>query len=203
MKVYEFEGKNQEELILLAKSELNVDTEDIIIELTENQKKLFKTKKFKLKVILKSDIKQFIKQFINSFFSIALIDIKVEILEISEIFNINIETEASAILIGKDGKNLAALQIILRQALINKFKKSIKVNLDIANYKAKRVNRLEYQIQNIAKEIISTKIDVKLDPMNSYERRIVHNIINSYNELSTESVGESPNRYIIIHYKEK
>ena len=53
----------------------------------------------------------------------------------------------------------------------------------------------------ICKEVLKTKVDVQLDPMNSYERRIVHTVISTFHELESESSGSEPNRYIMIKYK--
>ena len=69
-------------------------------------------------------------------------------------------------------------------------------------YKAKKINNLEHEIKKIVKDILDSKIAVKLDPMNSYERMIVHNYVSKYENLKTESIGEEPNRYIIIKYEE-
>ena len=56
--------------------------------------------------------------------------------------------------------------------------------------------------KKLAKEVLKTKIDIKLDPMTSFERRIVHNVVNNFEHLATESEGETPNRYVVIKYKE-
>ena len=66
----------------------------------------------------------------------------------------------------------------------------------------KNQKRLEKLAKTIAKEVQKTKIDVKLDPMNSYERRIIHTVLSEYKNISTESVGEEPNRAIVIKYVE-
>ena len=78
----------------------------------------------------------------------------------------------------------------------------IRVNLDASSYKKKKEEYFEREIKKIAKDVLNTHIDVKLDPMNSYNRRIVHNIVSKFKNLETESVGEEPNRYTIIKYKE-
>ena len=74
--------------------------------------------------------------------------------------------------------------------------------MDASNYKRKKEQNFIKEIEKIIKEVLETKIDVKLDPMNSYNRRIVHNLVSDYENLETESVGEEPNRYTIIKYKE-
>ena len=63
--------------------------------------------------------------------------------------------------------------------------------------------RLEKHAKYTAKSVAKTKIEVKLDPMNSYERRIIHTILSEYKKVTTESVGEEPNRSVVIKFKEK
>ena len=104
------------------------------------------------------------------------------------------------VLIGKEGKNLNSLQYLLRQSLNNQVGFDVKVNLDASNYRAKKIKGFEYQIKNIVREVQKTKIDTKLDPMNSYERRIVHALLSGFSNVTTESVGEEPNRCVVIKY---
>ena len=77
----------------------------------------------------------------------------------------------------------------------------IKVNLDIDGYKERRQKNIEREVHKIAKEVLSSGVDAKLDPMNSYERRLVHNIVSEYDNLITQSEGEAPNRYVVIKLK--
>ena len=79
-------------------------------------------------------------------------------------------------------------------------KTGIKINifLDIENYKEHSNIKLESHIKKIAKEVKMSGIEVKLDPMNSFKRRIVHNAVSSVNGVSSKSEGEEPNRYVII-----
>ena len=74
--------------------------------------------------------------------------------------------------------------------------------LDVENYKEKKLSNLERNAKRIAKEVLRTKIEVKLDDMNSYERRIIHNALSNFKNISTTSEGEEPNRHIVISYKE-
>ena len=77
-------------------------------------------------------------------------------------------------------------------------KKYYKFNLDVGEYKLKKQKNLERMAYRIAKEVRKTKVDAKLDPMNSYERRIIHNALNDDRYVYTESFGEEPNRYVVI-----
>ena len=70
-------------------------------------------------------------------------------------------------------------------------------------YKAKNQKRLERLAKKVAREVSRTKVDAKLDPMNSYERRIIHTVLGEYKHVTTESIGEEPKRCVVIKYKNK
>lgn len=169
---------------------------------TVEEGKIFKSIKYKVIAIKKDDIKQYIKEFLSTIGSLMEIEIHPEIHVEEGIINVNIITNNSPILIGKEGKNIEALQILLRQSLKNQTGMLIKVNLDASEYKLKKQRRLKQEIHKIAREVRQSKVEAKLDPMNGYDRRIVHSIISQYDELETVSVGEAPNRYVIIKYKQ-
>ena len=131
------------------------------------------------------------------------IHIETEILESNDSFNVTLISNNNSILIGKNGKTLTSLQILVRQSIRSKINLNVKLNLDISNYKIKKLKNIERLVRGIAKEVEETKIDVSLDSMNSYERRFVHNLVNTeYEKLTTESTGEGKDRHITIKYKE-
>ena len=128
------------------------------------------------------------------------LEINLEVRESEEIFNVVMISDNNSILIGKDGRTLNSLQTLIRQSIQNETGFNIKVNLDASNYRAKKVKYFEYDIKNIVREVQKTKMDIKLDPMNSYQRRIVHSLVSNYDNIETESVGEEPNRCVVIKY---
>lgn len=202
IKISKFEGKTIEEALNKAMIELNCEKENILYKSEFIEGKLFKGSKYIIEVVEKSDIKEYINNFFNELQNNMNISIETEILYNNESFNITLITSNNSLLIGKEGKNLQALQNILRQSLKVQTGISIKLNIDISNYKVKKLNILEKEIRKIAKEVQNTKIDVSLDPMNSYERRHIHNLISEYENLTTESIGEGKERHIIIKYVE-
>ena len=113
-----------------------------------------------------------------------------------------IVADKNGLLIGKDGNTLKSIQLLLRQSLRKYGKFDIKVNLDVAGYKAKRERNITYEAKKIAREVMRSHVDAKLDPMNSYERRIVHTAIADFKNIETESEGTEPNRCVVIKYKE-
>ena len=105
-------------------------------------------------------------------------------------------------MIGKDGKTLNAVQLLLRQAVNNNTKFNIKINLDVSDYRLRKQKNLEYEIRQIAKDVLRTKVEAKLDPMTSFDRRIVHSVVGEFEELTSESFGEGLERHVVIKYKE-
>lgn len=199
---YKYEGKNNEELLIDALTELKVTRDDVYFKQTTEEGKLFKAKKYIIEIIKKEDVINYIKKYINEFANKFGVKINSEVRETDGIINVMLVTENNALLIGKDGKNIDAIQILLRQAVCNQTNQNIKVLVDISGYKNKKNKNLEFEIKKICKEVLNTKVEVKLDPMNSYQRRIVHTVVSEFPNLKSESIGEAPNRYTVISYKE-
>ena len=196
MEIKKVEGKTEEEVLK------GLDIKDIHYEITEVPAKLFKSKKVELKYIEKDEIKNYIKKYIDNFAKSLNKTINVEIRENEVGYNIMLISEENSILIGKDGKTLNSIQLLLHQAINNLTGFNIRINVDAANYKSNKERRLEREIKRICKEVLNSKIEAKLDPMNSYDRRIVHNVVSNFNELESKSFDEEPNRYVTINYKE-
>lgn len=131
------------------------------------------------------------------------IEMKSNIYEEDDVFFVRINSNNNSILIGKDGKTLNAIQFLLRKTISNITGFNVNVNIDISNYKKKIEKNFENEIKQIINEVLKSKIETKLDPMNSYKRRIVHSIASNYYNIETMSVGEEPNRCTIIKYVEK
>lgn len=200
--ILKYEGKNEQELIEQILTELKCQKDDLYIKTEFIEGKLFKSSKYIINVVKKEEINKYIEEFIKNIGNLMDINIEIEILEQNGSFNITLISNNNSILIGKNGKTLLSIQTLLRQSIRNKFELNIKINLDIANYKIKKLKNIERLVKDIAKEVEKTKMDVSLDSMNSYERRFVHNLINEYPNLTTESSGEGKDRHITIKYKE-
>lgn len=110
----------------------------------------------------------------------------------------NIVSDENALLIGREGRTLKAIQYLLRSYLNMFTDDFIIVNVDIGNYNKNRKKQLEILATKRAKEVAQTKIEVKLDPMNAYERRIIHSKLSEWRDVTTVSVGEGEERSIII-----
>lgn len=200
--LYKYEGKSKEEILEKCLNELELKEEDLFIKESETEAKLFKSKKYILEAIPKCEVIKYIKEYLNEIDKSFNIEIKSEVNEKDDIIRVTLISNNNPILIGKDGKNIEAIQALIRNSVRNQTGIDIKINVDASNYKKKKEEQFEREIKKIAKDVLNTHIDVKLDPMNSYNRRIVHNIVSKFKNLETESVGEEPNRYTIIKYEE-
>ena len=202
LEVVKKEAKTKEEALNKCLEQLNVNSNEVNFYIEESASGLFGKKKYTAFVVTKYDVKEYIKEFLNDLAKKMNTSFNIEVTEKDGIISVIIITDDSSVLIGKEGRTLNAIQTILRQSLRKYGNFDIKVNLDISGYKLKREKNIEREVRKIAREVLKTKIEAKLDPMNSYERRIVHTIIASYDGLSTQSEGEAPNRYVVIKIKE-
>ena len=115
--------------------------------------------------------------------------------------NVEISNENLGFLIGYRGETLYAFQSILSAIAGKEIDKKVRVILDIEGYKAKREKTLEELAEKVAKTVIKTRKPVKLEPMQAYERKIIHSKLQQNDKVQTESVGEEPNRRIVISLK--
>ena len=198
MEKHTYVGKTEEEALEEALKDLDVTKEDIMYKSNEQKGGLFKSKKVELEVIKKSDIHDFIKETILKLTKDMGFDVNAEVKVRDDILNITLFSDKNSLLIGKDGKNMAALSTVVRQIVFNELGYYYKFNLDVGEYKLKQQKNLERMAHKLAREVAKTKVEVKLDPMNSYERRIIHNTLNDDRYVYTESFGEEPNRYVVI-----
>ena len=116
---------------------------------------------------------------------------------------VNMMSDNSSILIGKNGRTMTSLQDLLRQSIQSKLGTRVNVILDANDYKEKQEKNIERLAVKLAKDVVKTNIEVKMDRMNSYERRLVHNRLSNFKGVTTESTGEEPNRCVVIKPVEK
>ena len=202
MKKYIYEAKNYAEAKRKALTELELDEKNVIINIIEEKQGLLK-KSTKIEVITINDVLSYLKDKINEILSLMNIESNLEIRRNEGNIEINIFSNHNSILIGKEGKTLDSLQSIMRQVLQKETASDLKLILDVENYKEHRITNIERTARKIAREVAKTKVEANLEPMNSYERRIVHNTLSKNKYVYTESIGEEPNRYVAIKLKEE
>jgi spoIIIJ-associated protein len=203
MKTYLFEGKNEEEVKQKALVELQRQEEEVFLKTTEEESGLFKSKKYKIEVIVKDEILKYLKDTLMDIVKKMGIEANIEAKIRENSFKFTLFSNNNAILIGKGGKTIDSLQTILRYIVSNQTHFSVNVTVDVEDYKEKQLKRIEILARNIAKEVLATGIEAKLDNMNSYERRIVHEEVSKVEGVHTISEGEEPNRHVVIKPNEK
>lgn len=200
MEKHSYVGKTKEDAIKEAVIDLQEVEENLIINEISSKTGLFK--KTEIEVIEKREVVKFIKSKIHELLKDMGINANIETKVDNNIAKYTIVSDQDALVIGKNGKNLQALSTIINQIVLKETNHSLKFIIDVGEYKFKRERNLERLAKNVAREVKATKVEAKLDSMNSYERRIIHNILKDYKYVYTESVGEEPNRAVVIKPKE-
>lgn len=118
------------------------------------------------------------------------------------VFNLDPESgpglSLTNLLIGEHGGNLAALEHLLKKIVKKKYGEDQKLTLDINDYRTKRLEDLKQDVKAAAKAVRLYRKEVPLRPMSSFERRVVHLLLAEYPDITTESIGQEPDRRVII-----
>lgn len=201
MNKHKYVGKTLEEAKNLAMEDLQETLDNLYITKTTVKNGLF-NKKIEIEVLEEQDIINYLKEFLLDITKKMGLQINIEVRHKGETVNITLYSNNNALLIGKNGRNLDALSTITRQMLLRELGFLFHFSLDVEEYKMKRESDLERLARKMAKEVATSKIEVKLDCMNSYERRIIHNTLSNRKDVYTESSGEEPNRCVVIKPRE-
>jgi len=125
------------------------------------------------------------------------LNLQMEVLKASDHFVLlNLYGEDNGIIIGKKGKTLNSFEYLLNSLI-----KNVKVEIDVEGFKEKRANTLRDLARKMAEKALKSERAIKLNPMPPRERKIIHEIVNKYEELDTYSEGKDPKRYIVIKRK--
>jgi len=193
------EGKEIDSLLEEVCNERNITKDDFYYKYTEKKSGLFnKNTSIELRVILKSDLLNYVKEYLEELITNMGLTVNFETKLRENVIYIKIYSDNNPVLIGKGGNTLKALEHIVKQRVNSEFNIYPLINLDVENYKEKQQKRLERMAKNLAKEVVKTNVEVHLENMNAYDRRIVHNALTNFKGVSTSSVGEEPERHIII-----
>lgn len=199
MKIYK--GKTVNLAVENALKDLNVSENDIIFKIIDEGTKGILGiggKKAKISVELKNEDGKRSVEFLDGLFNLLNIPAQAEYTEVDDKIVINIITTASSSLIGYRGETLDALQT-LAGAVANIGNEEYKrVVVDCENYRQKREETLQTLALRLANKAIKSERVVTLEPMNPFERRIIHTTLSEFEGVKTESQGVEPNRYIAI-----
>lgn len=202
MKIEEFEGKEESEVLQKALESLNATEEQVLYYFTKSKAGLLKKEVVTIHITTLEECINFIKDYLGKLTKDMGLEVTFESMIRDKQITIKMYSDNNNILIGKNGQTLQALTTVVKQVVYNNINNYPYLMLDVENYKEKKVKYLERLAKNLAREVERTKNPVELENMNSYERRIVHNILTDNTKVYTESVGEEPNRHVVIKPKE-
>lgn len=207
MKVFEFEGKSVDEALKNALNELKLTKDEIEYEILDEGHKGFLNlgnRPAKIKVKVKKDYSGEAKKFLRSILDSMGIMAEIRIKEEDDTIKISLAGPDMGILIGYRGETLDSLQylvsLVVNKGNENGYKRII---LDTENYRVKREETLKRLAARIAQKVKSTGRQVKLEPMNPYERRIIHSALQGDLYVETHSEGEEPYRRVVVDLKKK
>ncbi len=207
MKYFEFTGKTAEEAIELGLQELKVAREDVeITVLEEGKKKLFGSVKAKVQIGVneaeeaatgETDGERAV-EFLKGLFDVLKIDAEVTLVNEDEKIEINVNAQNTTKIIGKHGETIDAIQTLASAVANTGREKYARVVVDCENYRETREATLERLAENLAQKAIRLEKKIQLEPMNPYERRIIHAKLSEFEGVKTTSEGKEPNRYIVV-----
>ncbi|MED4534765.1 RNA-binding cell elongation regulator Jag/EloR [Metabacillus fastidiosus] len=205
MKEITASGLTVDEAVKSALAELNVGTDEVEISVISEGKRGFfglfgqkpATVHIKVKVNPVEESRKFLSDVIKKMNIEATIDVEQDGRQIL----FSIRGKEIALLIGKRGQTLNSLQY-LTQLVANRYSKQyLQIIVDAENYRERRKATLSELAKRLARQVAKDKKEVKLEPMPSYERKVIHAALASIKGIKTSSIGEDPNRYIVISPK--
>lgn len=199
MKSIETQGKTVDQAIELGLYKLGTTRDQVKITILE-EAGLFNKARVKLMLNECSEEELAIKNLTQELTSKMGIDVEIDVEETENGFKVNISGKDAALAIGKHGDCLEALSNLLN-GIYNKDKshnENKRIIVDSNNYRERREGTLTILAKKLASKAIREGRNVKLEPMTSYERRIIHNALQSNDRVETESEGTEPNRYVVI-----
>lgn len=201
MKVLEFSGKTVEEALANALKELNVPKDRVDFEVVEEGSKgllgFFGAKPAMIRVTVKKTAIDEAKRFLGGVLDAMEIVADIEVKEEAEILKINLSGPKMGLIIGYRGETLDSLQY-LTSLVVNKGNEYKRVILDTEGYRMKREETLKRLADKTAYKVRKYGRSMKLEPMNPYERRIIHSSLQGADKIKTYSIGDEPFRRVVV-----
>ena len=205
MKAVVVTGKTVEEAIERAVKELNTTKDKVetkVLELPSSGfMSLFRSKLAKVEVTLQLNMCDIATDFLKEVCHAMNIDTRIEAKLEDNVLSVELKGESMGVLIGRRGQTLDSLQYLTSLVVNKESEQYIRVNLDTENYRKKREATLIELAGKLAHKVEKTRRKIELEPMNPYERRIIHSTLQKNKNVHTYSQGEEPFRKVIIDIK--
>lgn len=206
MEFIEVSAKTVDDAITEASIKLGTTSDKIEVEVIEKGSTGFlgiKSKPAIIKARKKNDMVDNIREFLENVFSAMNMEVTIDIkkAEDDKVYEVELSGKEMGLLIGKRGQTLDSLQYLTNLAVNKHSDGYIKVKLDTEDYRQRRKDTLENLAKNIAYKVKRTKRPVSLEPMNPFERRVIHSALQGDRYVETHSEGEEPFRHVVVTLK--
>ena len=206
MEFIEVSAKTVDDAITEASIKLGTTSDKIEVEVIEKGSTGFlgiKSKPAIIKARKKNDTVDNIREFLENVFSAMNMEVTIDIkkAEDDKVYEVELSGKEMGLLIGKRGQTLDSLQYLTNLAVNKHSDGYIKVKLDTEDYRQRRKDTLENLAKNIAYKVKRTKRPVSLEPMNPFERRVIHSALQGDRYVDTHSEGEEPVRHVVVTLK--
>lgn len=206
MEFIEISAKTVDDAITEALVSLGTTSDQIEYEVLEkgsNGFLGFNSRPAVIKVRKKFSIEDSVRDFLSKVFHAMnlVVEILIESDEENHILEVELKGNDMGVLIGKRGQTLDSLQYLVNLAVNKQSDNYVKVKLDTEDYRKRRKDTLENLAKNIAYKVKRTKHAVSLEPMNPFERRVIHSALQYDKYVSTHSEGEEPFRHVVVTLK--
>ena len=199
----EFSARTADEALTNALVQMQVSSDQIEYEVVEEEKNgllgLF-SKPAVIRVRKKEDLTDIVKNFLTKTFNAMnmVVEIELEYDEEEKQINVELKGEEMGMLIGKRGQTLDSLQYLTSLVANKKTEEYVKIKIDTENYRKRRKETIENLAKNVANKVKKTGRPAFLEPMNPYERRIIHAALQDDKFVDTHSEGDEPHRKVVI-----
>jgi len=206
-KSIEVQGRTEDEAIELALEQLNLSRDDVSVEIVEQARSGFLGLKnapavIKVTYESKEERAEQVDTFLSGLFKRMDIDVSLDIKEEESAINVILTGKDPGALIGRRGETLDAIQHLTNYVVNRSVSGRVRINLDAENYRQRRNEALENLASKTAGKVMKYRRNMTLDPMNAYERHVIHTALQEHEHVSTFSVGNEPNRRVVVAYGE-
>ena len=206
MEFIEVSAKTVDDAITEASIRLGTTSDKIEVEVIEKGSTGFlglKSKPAIIKACKKNSTEDNVREFLSKIFAAMDMEVSIDIKSSDENKTLDVELKGKdmGVLIGKRGQTLDSLQYLTNLAINKQSEDYVKVKLDTEDYRKRRRDTLENLAKNIAYKVKRTKRPLSLEPMNPFERRIIHSALQNDKYVETHSEGEEPFRHVVVTIK--
>jgi len=204
-KSIEVSGRTEDEAIELALQQLGLTRDDVSVEIIERAKSGFlglKNTPALVKVLYEAKEERTVKleAFLTGLFSRMGVEANIAITEDETSIDVILTGRDMGALIGRRGETLDAIQHLANYVINRGATGRVRINIDAENYRQRRNETLESLAMRTAAKVAKYRRNMTLDPMNAYERHVIHSALQNYENVTTYSVGSEPNRRIVVAY---